>query len=453
MKQKYFLITILSLAFVFTASAAYANLSFTADTVSSDGSLTLTSADNTIRSEGTLVVGPNFSDAYGYAYPSEWLVDDYNYGIINFSQALETYSYGLYNQINVDDYSTQSSNVTGVSNNVYSNVNSSQGGAKWWGAVNDVAHRGSGVITTGLSGSESYAYNYISNSPNADLYGAYADGRQYSTGTVKDIYGLSAQAKNSAGNATNLYAAYLSASGIGGISTTNAYGLYVTPVAGATNNYNIFSAGASSNNRFEGSITVGPSTLPGDLQNTIVDAQQKITALDRNGLGVIVTNGEAIYGVSSGTAAYGVEGDAYGQYALGIYGYASGTTSGGQVTGVYAIAGAESGITVDQLAGLWVDAPFLSGASATNLYGILVEDQSGGTNNFAIKTGAGKVQFGDVLKITPVAFSSLPTCNAGAEGTIRPITDSSSAVFNATITGGGANHVIAYCNGTNWTVH
>lgn len=48
-----------------------------------------------------------------------------------------------------------------------------------------------------------------------------------------------------------------------------------------------------------------------------------------------------------------------------------------------------------------------------------------------------------------VAVGSLPT---PVEGMMIAVTDSSTAVWGATITGGGANHVLAYYNGTNWTV-
>lgn len=53
----------------------------------------------------------------------------------------------------------------------------------------------------------------------------------------------------------------------------------------------------------------------------------------------------------------------------------------------------------------------------------------------------------------PVAFAALPTCNAAAEGQLRPVTDATSAVFNSTIVGGGSNHGRAYCNGTLYTFH
>lgn len=107
-----------------------------------------------------------------------------------------------------------------------------------------------------------------------------------------------------------------------------------------------------------------------------------------------------------------------------------------------------------------------------------------GTNGFALKdyttafnrlviTNAGAIQFstygagtlhtdssGNVtsgalpsLQLTAIAFASLPTCNAGAEGALYAVNNSNSATFNATMAGGGSNHVMAYCNGSNWTVH
>ncbi len=53
-------------------------------------------------------------------------------------------------------------------------------------------------------------------------------------------------------------------------------------------------------------------------------------------------------------------------------------------------------------------------------------------------------------KVTPVAFASLPTCGASVEGLLYGVTDSNTTTFNATIAAGGANHILAYCNGTNW---
>lgn len=57
-----------------------------------------------------------------------------------------------------------------------------------------------------------------------------------------------------------------------------------------------------------------------------------------------------------------------------------------------------------------------------------------------------------LVKLTAGTFSSLPACAAATEGTQAAVTDSTTIVWGATITGGGANHVLAYCDGTHWTV-
>jgi len=49
-----------------------------------------------------------------------------------------------------------------------------------------------------------------------------------------------------------------------------------------------------------------------------------------------------------------------------------------------------------------------------------------------------------------VVFASLP--GTPVEGMMVPVTDSTTNTWGATITGGGSNHVLAYYDGTNWTV-
>jgi len=50
------------------------------------------------------------------------------------------------------------------------------------------------------------------------------------------------------------------------------------------------------------------------------------------------------------------------------------------------------------------------------------------------------------------SFSALATCASGNEGRHAPVTDSVTNTWGATITGGGSNHVEAYCDGSAWTV-
>jgi hypothetical protein len=52
----------------------------------------------------------------------------------------------------------------------------------------------------------------------------------------------------------------------------------------------------------------------------------------------------------------------------------------------------------------------------------------------------------------PVLFSTLAACSSGIEGRQATVTDSTTNTWGATITGLGSNHVLAYCDGTSWTV-
>lgn len=56
------------------------------------------------------------------------------------------------------------------------------------------------------------------------------------------------------------------------------------------------------------------------------------------------------------------------------------------------------------------------------------------------------------FQIFPNTFSVLATCGSSTEGTQASVTDSSTNTWGATVTGGGALHVLTYCDGTNWTV-
>lgn len=97
--------------------------------------------------------------------------------------------------------------------------------------------------------------------------------------------------------------------------------------------------------------------------------------------------------------------------------------------------------------------------TATNSWGI---DLNGSSLRFLqIAGAAGTVQApsitlsaGGYIKVPTFTFATIPGCPATVgEGSIVAVTDSNSATFNAVLAGGGTNHVLAYCNGTNWTVH
>jgi len=66
-----------------------------------------------------------------------------------------------------------------------------------------------------------------------------------------------------------------------------------------------------------------------------------------------------------------------------------------------------------------------------------------------------QVNFGAVtcmsVQTTPITYAQLPD-PVGIAGTRAFITDGSTSTFNATVTGGGANKVPIFSDGTNWKV-
>jgi hypothetical protein len=80
----------------------------------------------------------------------------------------------------------------------------------------------------------------------------------------------------------------------------------------------------------------------------------------------------------------------------------------------------------------------------------------GGTDALAFSSAAaifsGGISAGKGYQATLTTFAGIGTCNSGADGSTRAISDGSTATWGATVAGAGANHVYVYCDGTNWTV-
>jgi hypothetical protein len=152
-----------------------------------------------------------------------------------------------------------------------------------------------------------------------------------------------------------------------------------------------------------GTSHIGPdeSQLPTLLQGYVAPASGLVTALINSnngtfsGLGVesrVVTDtssGEGVYSVIYGNDVAALEGDAYA---------AASDHSASEANAIYLSSHVVANNSVNQLAGAWIVSPDIgAGASAADVYGILIDDQTGGTNNYAIKTGLGKVDFGDTV--------------------------------------------------------
>lgn len=192
-------------------------------------------------------------------------------------------------------------------------------------------------------------------------------------------------------------------------------------VGGVAANGEIFVSdvgGANTSDISPGIITT-TSTIPSTDSLSVTNAAASGTA-------------RAAVFVATGAGARALTLEAHGGASASVGLEIYGGTGGG--------AGTATGIDVQPL-----------GVGST-VIGIDIENQ--GTANTALRTGTGLVLHKDTVQILPAsfAFADLPTCNGGAEGSLRPVNNSNTAVWGATVSGTGANHILAYCDGSNWTV-
>lgn len=113
-------------------------------------------------------------------------------------------------------------------------------------------------------------------------------------------------------------------------------------------------------------------------------------------------------------------------------------------------------------AGVLADTEVSSSVLAIQLYGKTTVGD-GGDGIYVRGTGAGSISSGDGATWIPVAktatqftavfstFANLPAASSSA-GMIRGVTDSTVNAWGAIIAGGGTHKVLAWSNGTNWTV-
>ena len=104
-------------------------------------------------------------------------------------------------------------------------------------------------------------------------------------------------------------------------------------------------------------------------------------------------------------------------------------------------------LVVPSLQGNGAKVQLSTGTTTTNA--LVAFDAAGNTVPSGITSPGGAY---NAIRATPNLFSALPACTSGIEGTMAPVTDSTTNTWGATITGSGANHVLAYCNASNWTV-
>lgn len=135
----------------------------------------------------------------------------------------------------------------------------------------------------------------------------------------------------------------------------------------------------------------------------------------------IIAIGEEVGVEASSDVSYP---DVYGIYAYTVltpgstitnqYGVRGETT--GPATNTYQFyasnLGGPNGGTITNFCDFYGSSPALSGGTITNSYGLFLEDQAVGANNWAIKTGLGTVQFGaDLLMDSQTGLGVLITAN------------------------------------------
>lgn len=164
--------------------------------------------------------------------------------------------------------------------------------------------------------------------------------------------------------------------------------------------------------------------------------------------GTLSASGGASFTLSAGTYTFRV---------TPLASSVSGGTYGNAQTPVYSSSVAISGSTQTvTLAPAAIRMPLVTGVAVKAYSDVEVTGATYGSHYFNITLGLDREWNGaawmDEGVSLPVVFASLPACAAGLEGLRRPVTDSTTITWGATVTGGSTSHILAYCDGTNWTV-
>lgn len=86
------------------------------------------------------------------------------------------------------------------------------------------------------------------------------------------------------------------------------------------------------------------------------------------------------------------------------------------------------------------------GSGVTNSYGLNVEVNTGGTNNYVAKFAGG------VIQQAPITVASLIAASTAGAGARSMVSDALAPVWGANVAGGGAVVVPVYSDGANWKV-
>lgn len=176
-----------------------------------------------------------------------------------------------------------------------------------------------------------------------------------------------------------------------------------------------------------------------------------ITSLTTTGSSGPATVVSGVLNIPQYTGGGGISGLTTGQ--VGIAGSATTLTSSIPIAGAGPglTSGPNSGVTPGDVAlftgtGGQITDGAIAGSNIMTLSGTQTVTGAKTFSSTVTVTG------GSGIQLSVGAFSTLPTCNSGAEGTTAGVNDSTTNTWGATITGSGSDHVMAYCDGSAWTV-
>lgn len=203
------------------------------------------------------------------------------------------------------------------------------------------------------------------------------------------------------------------------------------------------------------SVNIGAAIAPDSI----------LTVNANTGASVALGTVAQIHTIAADAAFGGITADVFGAQGLFINRHAGGTQAS-------KTASASANTTFSFFAQHWDTAAYASSAGID--FGTIntqsASDHSGFLRVRTVATGATslaerfRIQKGltvgssttdpgaNAILLDAQTFASLPAAAAALKGAMATVSDSTTVVWGATITGGGANPVLAFCNGTNWTV-
>lgn len=226
---------------------------------------------------------------------------------------------------------------------------------------------------------------------------------------------------------TNVQGAVLFDGTTNAIANLNINGLYITPSSGAVDAIGIDFQGNIADININGLSSSGFSGCGLRLRSTASLLVQRVTI-------------NAARFLSNGTAANSAD-----LCVIASFGAISGVTVGGswfESTGGSVVSIKETNTFAITSSYLPTNTLF-AGVTTTRL------DTTPLVGTLPYINASQYLSYSPAIRVTPVAFASLPT---PVEGMLIPVTDSNTAVWGATVAAGGANHILAYYNGSNWTV-